>query len=145
MYSMTSPFTPSRGAAAGLAQTYHQIGVETGVNTASPHKLVAMLFDGLLASLTLAQGAMAQGDIEAKCHQISRAVRILDEGLRSALDREQGGPLAADLGDLYGYVSLRLTQANLRNDPALLDECKRLIEPISEAWAAIGPQAGNTR
>ena len=72
MYSMNSPFAPSRGAAAGLAQTYHQIGVETGVNTASPHKLVAMLFDGLLNSLALAQGAMEQGDIEAKCHQISR-------------------------------------------------------------------------
>jgi flagellar protein FliS len=145
MYNMNSPFSSNRSAAAGLAHAYHRVGVETGVNAASPHKLVAMLFDGLLTSLTQAQGAIAQGDVELKCSAISRAVRIVDEGLRSALNREQGGQLASDLSDLYAYVSLRLTQANLRSDTGLLDECKRLIEPIREAWAAIGPQVEGTR
>jgi flagellar protein FliS len=140
MYNMNSPFSSNRGAAAGLAHAYHRVGVETGVNAASPHKLVAMLFEGLLDSLTKALGALAQRDIEAKCNAISRAVRIVDEGLRSALNKEQGGQLAADLSDLYAYVSLRLTQANLRNSPELIEECKRLIEPLHEAWQAIGPQ-----
>ncbi|WP_238446676.1 flagellar export chaperone FliS [Azohydromonas australica] len=115
------------------------------MSAASPHKLVTLLFEGLLDCLAKAQGAMAQGETELKCSVLSRAVRIVDEGLRSALNREQGGQLASDLGDLYAYISLRLTQANLRNDPALLDECKRLIEPIIEAWVAIGPQVGSTR
>jgi hypothetical protein len=60
--------------------------------------------------------ALRQGDIEAKCKAIGRAVRIVDEGLKAALDVEAGGPLASDLSVLYGYVAVRLTEANLHND-----------------------------
>ena len=140
MYSDASPFAPRRAAA--VANAYHQVGVHTGAATASPHKLIAMLFDGFMDNLAQAQGAMAQGDVPAKCAAIARALRILDEGLSGTLDTQQGGELAANLGDLYTYVSMRLTQANLRSDPALLDECKRLIEPLREAWNAIAPQEG---
>lgn len=145
MFNINSPFSPARNVAASLAQTYHRVGVETDVSTASPHKLVSMLFDGLLDSLTKATGALQQGDIETKCSALSRAVRIVDEGLRSALDLQQGGQLAAELSDLYAYVSLRLTQANLRNQVEIVDECKRLIEPLRDAWQAIGPQVEGAR
>ncbi|NML14884.1 flagellar export chaperone FliS [Azohydromonas caseinilytica] len=140
MYTGASPFAPRRAASA-----YHQVGVQTGVSAASPHKLVAMLFDGLIDAVAQAQGALAQDDVAAKCQALNRAVRIVEEGLRSALDLQQGGELAANLNDLYGYVTMRLTQANLRSDPAPLDECKRLIEPLREAWAAIAPQAEGAR
>lgn len=143
MYSDASPFAPRRAAA--VANAYHQMGVQTGAATASPHKLIAMLFDGLLDSLAQAQGAIAHGDVPAKCSAITRALRIVDEGLNGVLDMQQGGELAANLRDLYTYVSMRLTQANLRSDPALLDECKRLIEPLREAWNAIGPQVEGAR
>jgi flagellar protein FliS len=135
-----SPFTPRKASSAGLAHSYHQVGVHTGVAGATPHRLVGMLFDGLQSFITQAQGAIAQGDVAAKCEAISRAVNIVDEGLRSALDLERGGQIAADLHDLYNYVSLRLVQANLHTSTETLEECKRLIEPLREAWAAIGPQ-----
>ena len=67
-------------------------------------------------------------------------MRIIDEGLRSALNLKAGGKLAADLSDLYAYVCLRLTQANLHNDEAALDECVALVSPLREAWQAIGRQ-----
>jgi flagellar protein FliS len=51
-----------------------------------------------------------------KGRAIGRAVRIVDEGLRAGLNLEAGGRLASDLHELYGYLNLRLTQANLRND-----------------------------
>ena len=70
-------------------------------------------------------------------------LRIVEEGLKAGLDLKEGGRLAADLSDLYAYVELRLTQANLRNDLAALDECKRLILPLRDAWASIGPQVDN--
>ena len=140
MYSEASPFAPRRAATA--ANAYHQVGVQTGAATASPHKLVAMLFDGFMTSLAQAQGALAAGDVPVKCAALSRAVNIINEGLRGALDLQQGGELAANLNDLYAYVALRLTQANLRNDPALIEECKRLIEPLREAWAAIEAPEG---
>jgi flagellar protein FliS len=64
--------------------------------------------------------------------------------LKASLDAEVGGmagaELVANLSALYDYVSQRLLYANLRNDPALLDEADRLLDSISSAWRAIDPQ-----
>jgi flagellar secretion chaperone FliS len=129
----------SRNTSSALAGVYRTVGVETGVNDASPHRLVAMLFEGFGDAVNQARSAMQRREIEGKCTAIGRAVRIVDEGLRANLDIAAGGKLAQDLSALYGYIALRLTQANLRNDPAALDECASLIEPVRSAWAAIDP------
>jgi flagellar protein FliS len=127
----------SRNTSNALAGVYRTVGVETGVDGASPHRLVAMLFEGFCDAVNQARSAMQRREIEGKCTAIGRAVRIVDEGLRANLDLAAGGKLAQDLSALYGYVALRLTHANLRNDPAALDECVSLIEPVRSAWAAI--------
>ena len=132
--------TPRGGLRSGL---YQQVGVETGLVAASPHQLVSMLFDGWMEAVAQAKGAIRSGDVSAKCHAIGRAVRIIDEGLRAGLDLHAGGALARDLHDLYGYLTHRLTLANLRNEEALLAECQRLMQPLQEAWAAIGPSTAN--
>jgi len=129
------------GRAQHLANAYRAVGVETGVSGATPHRLVQMLFDGFVDAVAQARGAMRGGQIEAKGRAIGRALRIVDEGLKASLNMEAGGELAADLNDLYGYTSLRLMQANRRNDEAALDECLRLIEPLRDAWARIGHAA----
>lgn len=123
------------------ASAYKQVGVETSVGQANPHELVAMLFDGLLLALGSARGAMRRGDIQNKGKQIVMAVRILEEGLKCALNREQGGELAANLENLYTYCVMRLTQANARNDESALAEVVRLIEPIANGWKQIGGNA----
>ena len=69
---------------------------------------------------------------------MTRAARIVDEGLKAPLDAA-GGSLSEKLASLYAYVSLRLTQANLNNDVEALDECVKLLEPVRSAWVAIGP------
>ena len=124
-------------AAHAQAGAYRQMHVATGVNGASAHGLIGMLFDGLLGALAQARGAMRAKDIPARIRAISHAMRILDEGLSGALNLDEGGTLAADLKRLYTYLSLRLTQANLKNDEAALDECVRLIEPLKSAWSQI--------
>jgi flagellar protein FliS len=124
--------------AASQAQAYRRVGVETGVQSASPHQLVTMLFDGFANAVAEARTALQQRNIEAKCKAITRAVRIVDEGLKASLDAG-GGALAADLGALYGYVTVRLTEANLHNDVRALDECAALLEPVRSAWIAIDP------
>ena len=126
------------------AGAYRQIGVETGVGGASSHELITMLFDGFNDAVAQARSALQQKRIEAKCKAITRAVRIVDEGLKATLDLDGGGKLAADLSALYGYVALRMTQANLNNDSAAIDECVRLMEPVRSAWVAIGPDATAT-
>ncbi len=122
------------------AQMYSRVGVETGVEAASPHKLVTMLFDGYFESIARAGAALAAGQTELKGSEIGRAVRIVEEGLKASLNLSAGGALAADLSELYAYVTLRLTQANLRNDAALLDECRELMKPLHEAWQSIAAQ-----
>ena len=129
-----------RPGTAPLAQMYASVGAETGVADASPHRLVTMLLDAYADAIAQAIGAMRNSQIEAKCRAIVRAVRIVDEGLKASLDLSSG-PLAADLNDLYAYITLRLTHANLRNDVAALDECLALMQPIREAWASIALQA----
>lgn len=120
-----------------FAGTYHRVHVETGVETASPHKLVGMLFDGALAAIAAARGALARGDLAAKGAQIGRAARIVEEGLRGGLDKTAGGALADNLDQLYAYLVQRLTHANLRNDDAALRECADLLAPLRDAWLSM--------
>jgi flagellar protein FliS len=122
-----------------FSHAYRQVGVQTGVDSASPHQLVAMLYTGLLDAVARARGAMRQGDVARKGYELTRAVRIVDEGLKACLS-PAGGELASHLGELYGYISVRLTQANLRNDEAALDECVQLIVPLQDAWNTIRSQ-----
>lgn len=136
---MFAPTALSRNTSNSLAGAYRAVGVETAVDGASPHRLVALLFEGFGDALAQARTAMARREIEAKGKAISRAVRIVDEGLRANLDLATGGKLAEDLAALYRYIAIRLTEANLRSDPAALDECTALIEPVRSAWAAIDP------
>lgn len=133
----SSPF----GRTGGLANAYARVGVETSVESASPHRLIALLFDGYMDALSAARGAIRQGQVEVKGKAISRAARIVDEGLKASLNLTDGGQLAEDLRSLYEYLALRLTQANLRNDEAILEECVNLVEPLRAAWREIGSRS----
>ena len=132
-----SPHSNKRSI-AGLYQTVH---ADTGVATASPHRLIEMLFEELLASCSRARGAIRERNVQEKGRAIGRAVRIVEEGLRAGLNMKDGGDLARVLQDLYGYVTVRLTQANLNSDEPAIAECVALIQPLYDAWRAIAPVA----
>jgi flagellar protein FliS len=140
MFAHPSPFggSAARHALSGL---YQQVRVESKVAGACAHELVAMLFDGYMEALAQARGALRAGAMEVKGLAIGRAVRIVEEGLRGGLNLRAGGTLARDLDDLYSYLSMRLTLANLRNDEVALDECQRLMQPLQQAWMAIAEKA----
>ncbi|WP_322470095.1 flagellar export chaperone FliS [Hydrogenophaga sp. SNF1] len=122
------------------ASVYKRVAVETGVQAADSHRLVGMLFDGLLQAVAAARGAMERSDLVAKGEQIGKAVRIVEEGLKAGLD-PAGGEMARNLGALYAYSVRRLTEANLRNDAKALAEVAGLIEPVAQAWQDIRAQA----
>ena len=122
------------------ASVYKRVAVETGVQAADSHRLVGMLFDGLLQAVAAARGAMERGDLVVKGEQIGKAVRIVEEGLKAGLD-PAGGEMAQNLRALYAYSVRRLTEANLRNDPSALAEVATLIEPVAQAWQDIRAQA----
>ncbi len=134
----SSLFAPRRNAANGAA-AYRAAAVEIQVAGADSHRLVALLFEAFESAVAEAQGACRANDTDRKCRAITQAIRIVNDGLRAGLDLKAGGALARDLQELYGYLTMRLTVANLRNDLQALDECQRLMRPLREAWAAIAP------
>lgn len=135
-----SLFTPRR-AAPNRAAAYQANALEIQVAGADAHRLVTLLFEGFEQAAVEAQAALASGDTESKCRALTRAIRIVDEGLRAHLNLKAGGSLAHDLLELYGYVVQRLTLANSRRDPELIAECQRLMQPLHEAWLSIGHTA----
>ncbi len=124
-------------------QQYSQVGAQTGVAYASPHRLIQMLLDGALDKIALARGHMLRGDIAQKGSHISWAISII-EGLRASLDQQAGGEVAQNLGALYDYMETRLLEANLKNDPDMLNEVCGLLHQIKGAWDAISETAKNS-
>lgn len=118
-------------------KSYNNVHVDAGVESASSHRLIEMMFDGLLSRLAQAKGAMQQKDMELKGQKITSAISIV-LGLRDSLDLEVGGEVAANLDGLYDYIQRTLWQANLKNDESLINECGTLISQISSAWRQIG-------
>jgi flagellar protein FliS len=116
---------------------YRNVGVESIVDSASPHRLIVMLFDGARAAVSSASAHMRGRDIAAKCKSISQAIAIIDGGLKASLDLNVGGDLAKNLSDLYAYMTQRLLHANLNNDLGALEEVSRLLEQLGSAWATL--------
>ena len=127
---------PPRGANA-----YAKVGLETGIVAASPHKLIVMLFDGALAAARAAAVHIKAGEIEKKGLAISKAINIVQNGLRASLDKEAGGQIAHSLDSLYEYICNRLLTANLTNQPEMLDEVIGLLADLKGTWEAIGDKA----
>ncbi|WP_417284524.1 flagellar export chaperone FliS [Comamonas sp.] len=124
-------FSPANARAMSA---YRQVGVQSMVDGASPQQLIKMLFDGLVASINAARGAMERGDVSEKVRHIGKAVRILQEGLLAVLDKEKGGELADNLAALYDYCTTRLTLANARNDVAMVNEVAQLVGTVAQGW-----------
>jgi len=125
--------TPS----ARNADAYAKVGVETGVISANPHKLILMLFDGALMAISSAGRQMQANQIAEKGQSISKAIDIISNGLEASLDTSSEGELAGRLSALYDYMCLRLLHANLKNDKAALDEVAGLLGDIRSAWEEI--------
>lgn len=124
------------------AKAYARLGLETSVMNASQQQLMLMLFEGARTAIRMARHHMAQGEIAAKGNAISKAINIVDNGLKAALEADAGDraacELVSNLAALYDYISGRLLHANLHNDPALLDEADRLLESLASAWREVG-------
>lgn len=121
------------------AAFYSKMGIETEVLSASPHKLITLLLNGAVDSISLARRHMLEKNYEMKSNAITKAMNILDEGLKGSLDLRKGGEIAIQLHSLYSYMSGRLFLANLKNQPEMLDEVTGLLGQISDAWIQIDP------
>tara|TARA_R110001599_G_scaffold327271_1_gene540134 strand:+ start:18 stop:401 length:384 start_codon:yes stop_codon:yes gene_type:complete len=115
---------------------YQTVNVNAQISEADPHRLIQMLMEGGIQRIAQAKGAMQFGNVALKGEQIGKAVAILG-GLREALDHKQGGEVAGNLDSLYAFMQQRLSQANLRNEVALLDEVTELLREVKSGWDGI--------
>ena len=117
-------------------KAYRDTHATTSVSGASPHKLIALLFDACQESLATAKGAMMRGEVREKANAIKKAIDIVVQ-LQAALDFEKGGVIATRLDDLYTFCTNRLAMANALNDVGMIDEVYKVVAELKLGWSHI--------
>jgi flagellar protein FliS len=100
-----------------------------------PSVVLVQVHDGMVDKLIEARTAILNGDTEARCTATTKVAAVI-EALHLALDEEQGGAIARNLGQLYGHFVQRLTAINLENDPGICDELIARLRELRRGWAA---------
>ena len=127
-----------------FAKAYGSDALEVKVLSASPLELIVMLYDGAIVAIQQAKAGIEIQDFSLKSARINKALDII-EGLRVVLDHDKGGDISKNLNDLYEYMKYRLSMANLRNDPAMLDELVGLLSDLHSAWQEIAAQSAQAQ
>lgn len=112
----------------------HNAYKQNSVTTASPGELTLMLYNGCLKFLTLAKKAMLDKDIQTKNTNLQKAQAIITE-LMVTLDMNV--PISKEIQPLYDYMNRRLLEANIKNDPAIIDEVAGLMTEFRDTWKEV--------
>jgi flagellar protein FliS len=127
-------YASRRPDATYSVRSYVDVGLETQVLSATPERLITLLYGGARAAIAQARLHLEQGNVAERGKAIGKAIRLVDEGLKQALDQRDGDKLAANLGDLYDYILRTLLTANLKADSTLLDTADKLLADLQDAW-----------
>ena len=112
---------------------WRQAYLETRVLSADPLELICMLYQHAIEAVRDARVHLASGEIALRSGAIAKAIGILDE-LNVSLDHAAGGAISSNLEQLYNYMTVRLTEANIRKQEAPLAEVETLLSTLAEAW-----------
>jgi flagellar secretion chaperone FliS len=119
---------------------YRDIALASKAAGASPHELVAMLFEGVIAALGRAGHAGKTDHRAVRTASLTRAIDIV-YALQTGLDFERGNDVAKNLAALYDYIQQKLSRALCQNDNAAIAEAEKLLRDIANAWLAIAPMS----
>jgi len=122
---------------SNASDAYTRIGRDMGVETASSHKLILMLYDGAVLALGTAVVCLDRGDKLMMSNEIMKASNIIAQGLRDSIDPKAGGELAERLSALYDYMNVRLQFANIKGDKKIIEEVSGLLHELRGAWEEI--------
>ncbi len=120
------------------------------VITASGVELIVQLYDEAIKNIQIASAVMRGNskltyeEIKRKSKAITKSLNIVT-GLADSLDMDKGGEIAVNLGKLYEFVNMRLLNANVNNDPVMLDEALRILNELREAWVGILKQGSKEK
>ncbi len=118
------------------AKEYGQVGLQTEVMEADPHKLIQLLLEGALTRLAMAKSLIDKKDFEGKNDKIGRSIDIIC-ALQESLDHERGGEISLNLEKLYDYMARRLFDANRLNDTDIISEVMGLLLEVKAGWEGI--------
>jgi flagellar protein FliS len=130
MYMARSPFAKAQAS-------YQNVDLQTRAAGATPHQLIAMLFEEALIAIDTLAAAATRKDFARAAQSQARALSILG-GLQASLDMERGGELAQNLADVYREASRLILQGGKTNDPAAAQQARGMLAEIASAWNAIG-------
>jgi flagellar protein FliS len=119
-----------------LQNQYSQNYYEQSINTASPAKLVELLYSGALNFIEQAKNAIEEKDYITANTKIVRVEDIIME-LNISLDIEKGQSIATNLRELYTFLYRRLLEANSKKDLSILDEVYRFIKELRDIWLEV--------
>ena len=114
--------------------TQAQKYLTTQVQTASREQLVVMLFDGAVRFAEEARDHMSRNEVQQASSRIIRVQDILLE-LMVSLDRKLGGQVASNLAAIYGYLYMRLGDANTKQNQDILEEVIRHLRALRDTWS----------
>ena len=118
--------------ASSGADVYRRLHIESR----TPIELVVLLYDGALARLNDARGAIERGDLPAFRDAISRVLGIVAE-LQNTLDMGAGGNIAKSLDSLYSFVTTALMDASARASADPLEGVETVLSTLRDAWTEI--------
>lgn len=114
------------------------------IETATPERLLVMLYDGTIKYLNLSLQSIDAKDIEGTHRNVLKAEAIILE-LMNVLDMEVGGEVASNLYNLYDYMYRQLVKANIAHDPEPVREVIKLLEPLRSAWSEAADMVAQMR
>jgi flagellar protein FliS len=109
---------------------------DSAVTTQSKGRLIVLLYDGAVKFMKLAIKELQANNHQAKGQYINKAQDIINE-LNAVLDTNAGGEIAANLRKLYCFMNNRLSEANIKRDPKMIQEVIELMEELNQSWKAI--------
>jgi flagellar protein FliS len=115
---------------------YTKVYKETQIETASPIKLIVILYEIIINSIEQSKKYMEDKKFDLANKELSRAQDGIIE-LIAALDLEKGGDIANNLYSIYLFCSRRLFEGNIEKKPQILDEVKNILVNLKEAWEKI--------
>lgn len=121
------------GSHAYASNQYQNVALDSGVSGADPRGLIRLLLAGAIERIAAARVALMNSNTALAGNKIGNAAAIVNE-LRSSLDHQQGGDIAASLDSLYDYILRRLLHANRHRDQDALLEAMDLVSQVHNAW-----------
>jgi flagellar protein FliS len=116
--------------------------IEKAIETATPAKLVEMLYTGAMNFLAQANKAIAENDMSLANDKIMRVQDIVME-LNISLDMEKGGEISKNLRSLYNYMYKRLLDANMKKDLKIIGEITDYLKELRDTWIEAMKKEGN--